>query len=116
CAVITLSASVFKGDYFFVLALLNNLSGDLRAGNQRIAMGEIFSVCVKQYFAERSRFTWIKVEKINVQRFAFRDAILSSACFDNCVGHGCFPGRKSREKSHRTSCLTRGKLCRRATR
>ena len=50
-------------------------------------------------------------EKIDIDDVALRDAMLSAACFDNCVSHTrreCFGG-KAAQSSHRCAALTRGK-------
>src|SRR5437764_600645 len=58
-----------------------------------------------QNFAEGRCLARIDLKKIDIHRVAFRDAVLPSASLNDCVGHKCFPGRKSRANSHRTTPL-----------
>src|SRR5438270_6100826 len=102
--VVTFAPSVFERDDLFVLTLLDNFRGDLS-----FTMRHVLSIDMHQHL-ERRRFALIDVEKIDIHRVAFRDAILPSASLDDCVGHNVFPGRKSRANSHRTPPLTSGKL------
>src|SRR6516164_8551729 len=71
-AVITFAALVFERDDLFVFALFDNF--------------------------DRGRFARLNVQKIDVDCVAFRDAILPTASFDNCVGHKIFPGEKKPRK------------------
>jgi len=88
-AVITFAPSVFERDDLFVLPLLNNFGGYLRAGNQRIAVSDVLAVGEHQHFAEGRGFAGIDFEKIDIDRIAFRDPILPSASLNDCVGHKC---------------------------
>jgi len=97
-AVIAFAASVLKRDDLFILALLNDFARDLAA------IRDLTAVDVHQHF-EGGRFTRLDVKEIDIYRIAFRDSILPAASLDNCVGHNVFPGRKSREKSHRSCGL-----------
>src|SRR5438105_4740555 len=103
-AVITFAPSVFERDDFFVFALLDDFSGDLPA------VADLFAINMHQYF-ERGRFARLHVQKIDIHRVAFRDAILPSASLDDCVGHRVFPGRKSRANSHRTPWCASANHC-----
>ena len=60
---------------------------------------------VKEHVTESHLLARIALEQIHVDRVAFCDAILSAACFDNCVSHGL---GKSRQKSHGPVSLTSG--------
>jgi len=90
-AVITFAALVFERDDLFVFALFDNFGRDLSA------IADLATVNVHQHF-ERGRFARLNVQKIDVDCVAFRDAILPTASFDNCVGHKIFPGEKKPRK------------------
>jgi hypothetical protein len=107
-AVIPFAPFIFERDYFFVLALFQNFSSHLRPGDERAPMRQVFSVGKHQHLAEGRGLTRIDIEKIDIDRIAFRDAKLPAASLDNCVSHE--PERKSRPKFHRSLGLTSGKL------
>jgi hypothetical protein len=94
-AVITLAPPKFESDDFFVFALLNHLCGDLCARDQRVTVRQIFAVGIHQHIAERRRFARIDIQKIDIDRVAFRDSILPAASLDNCVSHKRFQGEKA---------------------
>jgi len=101
-AVITFATSVFERDDFFVFALLDHFARHFAAS----AVRDLIAIDVHQNL-ERRCFARLDVEKIDIDRVAFRDAILATAGFDNCVSHtgkGCFRG-KSRANSHRRTRL-----------
>src|SRR5437868_13471728 len=97
-AVITFAPPVFKRDDLFVFALLDNLSRHFRAGDQRIAVSDVLAIGEHQHFAEGRGLARIDIEKIDIHRVAFRDAILPSASLDDCVGHNVFSGEKKPRK------------------
>ena len=101
--VITFAASVFEGDDLFVFALFDNLSGDLP-----FAVRHVLSIDVHQHLESR-RFAFIGVEKIDIYRIAFGDAILPTASLDDCVGHNVFPGRKKPRKVTQKELFDKGK-------
>src|SRR4029077_6360872 len=90
-AVITFAASVFERDDLFVFALLDHFGSDLAA------VADLAAVDMHQDF-ERRRFARLDVQKIDVDRVAFRDAILPSASLDDCVGHRLLSGEKKPRK------------------
>jgi hypothetical protein len=102
--VITFAASVFEGDDLFVFALFDNLSGDLS-----FAVRHVLSIDVHQHL-ERRGFAFIKVEKIDIYRVAFCDAILPTASLDDCVGHNVFSGEKKPRKLTQNVRLGKQKL------
>ena len=55
--------------------------------NQRAAMGEIFAVAMKEDIAEDGFLAGFAFEQIDIDDVTFCDAMLSAACFDNCVSH-----------------------------
>ncbi|MEY2561050.1 MAG: hypothetical protein QOG51_1465 [Verrucomicrobiota bacterium] len=85
--VITFAAAIFEGDDLLVLALLDDFAGDSRAFDERAAMGELVAVAMKEDIAKYGLLTRVALEKIDVDDVALRDAMLSAACFDNCVSH-----------------------------
>jgi len=68
------------------------------------AVADLAAVDVHQYF-ERGRFAGFDVQKIDIDRVAFRDAILPSASLDDCVGHKVFSGEKKPRKVSQNGCL-----------
>ncbi len=94
-AVITFAPLVFERDHFFIFALLDHFGRNFCAGNQWIAMRQIFSVGIHQYIAERRRLASIDIEKIDIDRVALRDPILPPTRLDNCVSHKHFRGEKA---------------------
>jgi len=88
-AVITFAASVFESDDLLVFSLLNHFGGDFSAaGNVDLA-----AIDVSNHF-ERSRLARLNVQKIDIDRLAFRDTILPSTSLDDCVGHKVFSWEK----------------------
>src|ERR1022692_2717031 len=74
-------------------------------------MCELVAVGVHQHVAKSRGLARFQVEKIDINRVAFCNAVLPSASFNNCVTHtetGNASG-KSRSNSHRTATLTSGK-------
>ena len=94
-AMITFTPFKFERDYFSVFALLDDFGGDFRTGDQRRSVREVFPVRIHQDIAERRGFTSFDGKKIDIDRVAFRDAILPPASLDNCVSHK----RASRRKA-----------------
>ena len=92
-AVITLAPLVFESDDFLVLALFKNFSGHLCSRDERVAVSQIFSVGKQQYITKRGSFAWFHIEKIDIERVAFRDAKLPATSSDDCVSHS-FSGEK----------------------
>ena len=111
-AVISFAPLILERDDLFVLALFQNFSSDLRPGNERVPLRHVLSVGKHQHLAEGRSLTRIDIQKIDIDRIAFRDAKLPAASLDNCVSHE--PERKSRPNFHRWVGLTRGKLDQRA--
>ena len=89
-AVITFAPFELERDHFFVFALLDNFRRHLCAGNKRIAVRQFVAVGVHQNMAERCGPACIDLQKVDIDRFAFRDTILSSTGLDNCVSHKRF--------------------------
>src|ERR1700720_2013494 len=94
-AVITFAPFVLERDNFFVLPLLDDFGRHFSAGNERIAMSDMLAVGEHQHFAEGRGLPRIDIQKIDIHRVAFRDAILPSASLDDCVGHWFFRGEKA---------------------
>ena len=104
-AVITFAATVFEGDDLLVLALFDHFASDIGTRNRGAAVGYFVAVRVHEHVAKSHLLARVAFEQIHIDRVTFRDAILSAACFDNCVSHGL---GKSRRKSHRPVSLTSG--------
>ena len=101
--VITFAASIFEGDDLFVLTLLDHFGGDFSA------VADLSAVDMHQHF-EGGGFTRFNVQKIDVDRVAFRDAILPSASLNDCVGHKVFSGEKKPRKVSRNAWLSKRKV------
>src|SRR5437016_13611398 len=61
-------------------------------------MSDMLAVGEHQHFAEGRGLAGIDIQKIDIHRVAFRDAILPSASLDDCVGHNVFSGEKKPRK------------------
>ena len=85
--VIALAPLVLERDDFFVLALFQNFSRDFRPGYKRVPVRHVFSIGKHQHLAEGRGLAWIDIQKIDIDRVAFRDAKLPAAGFNNCVSH-----------------------------
>ena len=111
-SVIALAPSVLERDDFLVLALFHHFSSDLCPGYKRASVRHVFSIGKHQHLAEGRSLAGIDVQKIDIDRVAFRDAQLPATSFNNCVSH---EPEKSRPKFHRWVGLTSGKLSRAAS-
>ena len=89
-AMITFTPFELKRDHFFIFALLDNFGSDLCLRNERITVRHVFPVSIHQHIAERRGLTRLDIEKIDINRVAFRDAELPAASLDNCVSHKRF--------------------------
>src|SRR2546429_7451910 len=91
-AMITFTPFELKRDHFFIFALLDNFGSDLCLRNERITVRHVFPVSIHQHIAERRGLTRLDIEKIDINRVDFRDAVLPSASLDYCVRHTWFCG------------------------
>ena len=85
--VIALAPPVLERDDFLVLALFHNFSSDLCPGYKRAPVRHVFSIGKHQHLAEGRGLAGIDIQKIDIDRVAFRDAKLPAAGFNNCVSH-----------------------------
>src|ERR1700736_1212519 len=108
-AVVSFAPSVLERDDLFVLTLLDNFSRHLRTRDERIAMGDVLAIREHQHFAERRGFARIDIEKIDIDRVAFRDGILPSASLNDCVGHNVLSGEKKPRKFTQKSSFDKRK-------
>ena len=110
-AVVTFAPSVFERDNLLVLAMLDDLGSDLRAFNGT-TVRNLVAVSEQKHVVKRSGFASLNIQKIDVDRVAFCDAILSSTGSDDCVSHKAIVPvwGKSRAKFHESEGLTSGKL------
>ena len=86
-AVIAFASPKLKRDDLFVLALFENFSSDLCSRDQRVPVRHIFSIGKHQHLAEGRSFARIGIEKIDIDRVAFRDAKLPATSLNNCLSH-----------------------------
>ena len=105
--VIPLAPLVLERNDFLVLALFQNFSSDFRPRDERAPVCHVFSIGKHQDLAEGRSLAGIDVQKIDIDRVAFRDAKLPATSFNYCVSH---EPEKSRPKFHRWVGLTSGKL------
>src|SRR5437762_8750359 len=61
-------------------------------------MRDVLAVGEHQHFAEGRGLARVDVQKIDIYRVAFRDAILPSASLNDCIGHNVFSGEKKPRK------------------
>jgi hypothetical protein len=85
--VITLPAAILEGDDFLVLALLDHFTRDGSTFNERTAVRKVVAVAMKQNVAENGFLARFTLEQIDIDNVALGNAMLSAACFDNCVSH-----------------------------
>jgi hypothetical protein len=99
CAVIAFASLILERDHLFVFALLDNFSRDFCSGNERVAVRHVFSMGKHQHVAEGRCLAGIDIEKIDIDRIAFRDTKLPASSPDNCVSHKLFGERKAAQNS-----------------
>src|SRR6476661_1656539 len=86
-AVITLPAAIFERDDFLVLALLEDFAGHRCPFNEGTSVSNVVAIHVKKDICEHTLFAGFFIKEIDIDDVSFRDAVLSAACFDNCVSH-----------------------------
>jgi hypothetical protein len=96
-AVITFAPLVFECDDFLVLALFQNFRSHLRPRDERAPVRDVLSVGKHQHLAEGCCLARLDIEKIDIDRVAFRNAKLPATSLDNCGSH------ELREKAAQTS-------------
>lgn len=94
--VVPLTALELECDTLFTAVLLDDLGGDAGAVNNRSAHFGVGSVIDEENFAELDFVVSGHRKLVDTDGVAFRDAILFTAGFENCVGHlewvlECFP-------------------------
>jgi hypothetical protein len=96
-AVITFSSSKFVGDDLFIFALLHHFRGDFCAVD-RCAVSDLLAIGVHQDVGEHDLLTCLGLQQIDIDRVAFRDAILPATGLDDCKSHTgeFFRGKKPR--------------------
>jgi len=97
CAVISFAPPVFERDDFLVFPLFENFSSHLCPGNDGVALRHVVPVGKHQHIAETCVLADLHIEKIDIDRVAFRDAKLSATGSDDCVSHS-FSGEKKPAK------------------
>src|SRR5688572_19737672 len=70
-AVIALSAAIFEGDDLLVLTLLDHLTRDGRAFDERTAVGLFVAVAVEKHIGKDAFFPCLLVKKIDIDDVAF---------------------------------------------
>jgi hypothetical protein len=77
-----------EGDSLHVTELVNHFRGDLATFNEGCADRHAVAFTAKQNLAESYFGIDFGIEFLNVEGVALLDAVLFTACFDYCVGHG----------------------------
>ena len=72
CAVITFPSLVLKCDHLLVLALFENFSRHFCSGDQRVAVRDVLAIDKHQHVTKSCGLTRIDIEKIYINRVAFR--------------------------------------------
>lgn len=86
-SVIPLAPFVFERNNLFVFALFQNFSRDFGPGYGGAPVGHVSPVGKHQNLAKSRRLAGIDIQKIDINRIAFRDTKLSATGLDNCVSH-----------------------------
>ena len=86
--VIAFTTTILERDDFLVLPLLDDFARDGGSFDERAAMRKIIAIAMKQNIGENGLFARFTLEQIDIDNIALGDAMLSAACFDNCVSHG----------------------------
>ncbi len=87
CAVITFPPLVLERDNLLVLALFENFSRHFCSRDERVAVRHVLAISEHQYIAEGCDLTRIDIEKVHIDRVAFRDAKLPASSLNDCVSH-----------------------------
>ena len=85
-AVITFSPSKFVGDDLFIFALLDHFRGHFCPIDRR-AVSDLLAVGMHQDLGDHDLLACLGVEQIDVDRVAFRDAILPATGLYDCKSH-----------------------------
>ena len=86
--VVTLTALEFESDALFTAELLNNLSCNCSTFDHWRAYCCVAAVVNEKYFVKRNFGINLRVEFLNVDLISCLNAVLFTACFENCVCHG----------------------------
>lgn len=86
-AVVAFAPPIFECDNLFSLKLLDDLAGNLRAGDRRVPVSEFLALGMHQNIVEGELLTRFTVEQIDIDHVAFGDSILSATGSDDCVRH-----------------------------
>jgi len=86
--VITFTTTILERDDFFVLPLFDDFASDGGAFDQRVPKRKRLAIAMKKHIGKHAFFSRFLVEEVHINDVALRDAMLSTACFDNCVSHG----------------------------
>jgi hypothetical protein len=98
-AVVAFPPFEFERDHLFVFPLLDDFSGHFRATKRDVA-----SIDMDQRFKCRD-FTRLDIEKIDIHRITFCDAVLTPASFENCVSHKS-ASRMEKEAQRSTNAMS----------
>jgi len=92
----TFTAFEFESDTFGSAELVDHLGGDAAACDEWGADGHAVTFTTKKNFVECDLRIDSCLEFLDVELVTLFDAVLFTACFDYCVGHGrlgksCYP-------------------------
>ena len=93
-AVIAFPTAVFEGDDLLVLALLDDFAGNRGAFDQGGSVRHVVAVAVKKHIRENAFFADLRIEEIDVDDVTLGDAVLATACSDNCEMPWLFLGKR----------------------
>jgi hypothetical protein len=52
-------------------------------------VGDVVAVPMKEHIRENAFLTDLRVEEVHIDNVTLCDAVLATACLDNCKCHGC---------------------------
>jgi len=86
----TLTAFEFEGNALFSTMLLDDLGGDAGAFDGRSTNGGVLTIVDEEDLGEFDFVVSLHGKLVDTNGVTFLHAVLFTAGFENCVGHGCF--------------------------
>jgi hypothetical protein len=85
----TFATLELEGNAFFSAVLLDNLCGDARSINDGSSNLGVFTIVHEKNLGELNLVVSTYRKLVDTDRITFLNAVLFTAGFENCVGHGC---------------------------
>jgi hypothetical protein len=85
----TFATLEFEGNALLSAMLLDNLSGDAGSINGGSSNLGVFTIIHEKNFGELNLVVSTYRKLVDTDRITFLNAVLFTAGFENCVGHGC---------------------------